>query len=237
MQNSKYVVNLIDLQNIYTSATGESSAQQIQEMVQYATKTTATDFLCNFTTGAGINVLSDMTTGTLTVAGTLTASNFISSNSNLYVSGDLGVSAVYDTLYNPPISLSGSIYTLAPVVAGSNDSATFTVARSGPYQIQTLLRVGGSAPTIETTGYLRGYLYDTTNSSNVAFGEQTISGSGLVGPDPSTGTIDYVYQTNVSLLSNSTYRYTFLSRNGAGGAGTWSLGTGSQLAVRVWALC
>lgn len=236
MQSSKYVVNLIDLQNIYTSATGESSSQQIQQMVQYETKTTATDFLSNFTTGAGISVLSDMTTGTLTVAGTLTASNFISSNSNLFVSGDLGVSTVYDTLYNPPVVGLGTIYSNGPVVAGSNDGATFTVARSGIYQIQSRLRVGGSVPIVEAAGYINGFLYDVTGSSNVPYAQQTISGSGLVGPDPSTGVIEYSYLTNANLTANTTYRYTVLTRNGAGGAGTWNLGTSSGLDVRLFRL-
>lgn len=236
MQNSKYVVNLIDLQNIYTSATGESSAEQLQQIVQYQTKTVATDFLSNFTTGAGISVLSDMTTGTLTVAGTLTASNFISSNSNLYVSGDLGTSAVYDTLYNPPVVGLGAVYSNGPVVAGSNDGASFTVARSGIYQIQTLLRVGGSAPVIETAGYINGFIYDVTNSSNVPFTQQTISGSGIVGPDPSTELIEYSFSTNTNLLSNTSYRYTILTRNGSGGAGTWNLGSGSELITRLFRL-
>ena len=242
MQNSKYVVNLIDLQNIHTSATGESAAQQLQEMIQYATKTTATDFLSNFTTGAGINVLSDMTTGTLTVLGTLTTSNFISSNSNIYVSGDIGESAVYDTLYNPPIvavagsNTGGAIFSLTPFVAGSNDGANFTVARSGIYQIQTRLRIGGSAPTINTAGYIQGYVYDTIGSSNMPFSQQTISGSGIVGPDPSTEVIEYEYITNANLLSNNAYRYTVLTRNGAGGAGTWDLGSASLLDVRLFRL-
>ena len=242
MQNPKYVINLIDLQNIQTSVTGESSIQQIQDMVNYQTKTTATDFLSNFTTGAGISVLSDMTTGNLTVLGTLTASNFISSNSNLYVSGDLGTSTVYDTLYNPPVvaisgsNTGGAIFSIAPFVAGSNNGANFTVARSGIYQIQTRLQIGGSAPTINTAGYIQGYIYDTIGSSNVPFSQQTISGSGIVGPDPSTSVVEYEYLTNANLTSNTTYRYTVRTRNGAGGAGTWSLGTSSGLDVRLFRL-
>jgi len=242
MQNSKYVINLIDLQNINTSVTGESAAQQLQDMVQYATKTVSADFLCNFTTGANINVLSDMTTSNLTVAGTLTASTIISSNSNLFVSGDLGPSSVYDTLYNPPVvavsgsNTSGSVFSLGPFVAGSNNGLNFTVSQSGIYQIQTRLRVGGSAPTINIAGYIQGYVYDTIGSSNVPFSQQTISGSGLIGPDPSSDSIEYEYITNANLTSNNAYRYTVLTRSGAGGAGTWNLGTGSLLDVRLFRL-
>jgi hypothetical protein len=242
MQSSKYVINLIDLQNINTSVTGESSTQQLQDMVQYATKTVSADFLCIFTTGANINVLSDMTTSNLTVAGTLTASTFISSNSNIFVSGDLGASSVYDTLYNPPVvavsgsNTGGAVFSLGPFVAGSSNGSNFTVSRSGIYQIQTRLRVGGSAATINTAGYINGFLYDVTGSSNVPFSQQTISGSGIVRPDPSTGVIEYEYITNANLTANSTYRYTVLTRNGAGGAGTWNLGTSSLLDVRLFRL-
>jgi len=236
MQNPKYVINLIDLQNIQTSVTGESSIQQIQDMVNYQTKTVATNFLSNFTTGTSISVLSDMSTGNLVVAGTLTASNFISSNSNLFVSGDLGTSTVYDTLYNPPVVAAGTVFSLTPFVAGSNNGANFTVARSGIYQIQTRLRIGGSAPTINTAGYIQGYVYDTVGSSNVSFSQQTISGSGIVGPDPSTSVVEYEYITNANLLSNNAYRYTVLTRNGAGGAGTWALGSASLLDVRLFRL-
>ncbi len=242
MQDPRYVINLIDLQNINTSASGESATQELQDMVQYSTKTVATDFLCNFTPGVGINVLSDMITGSLTVTGTLTASNFISSNSNITISGDLGPSSVYDTLYNPPVvpisgsNTNGTIFTLSPFVAGSNNGSNFTVPRSGIYQIQTRLTIGGSAPTINTAGYIQGYLYDTTGSSNVPFSQQTISGSGIVGPDPSTSAVEYEYLTNANLTSNSTYRYTVLTRNGAGGAGTWNLGSSSSFDVRLFRL-
>ncbi len=242
MQNSKYVINLIDLQNINTSATGESATQEIQNMVQYSSKTVAADFLCNFTPGANINVLNDMVTSSITVIGTLIASNFVSSNSNIFVTGDQGSSKVYDTLYNPPVvsvtgsNTGGNIYSLAPFIAGSNNGSNFTVSQSGIYQIQTRLRVGGSVPTIESAGYIRGYLYDTIGTSNVAFSEQTISGSGIVGPDPSTDMIEYEYITTTNLLSNNTYRYTVLTRSGAGGAGTWNLGSSSALDVRLFRL-
>lgn len=242
MQNPKYVVNLIDLQNIQTSLTGENTVSTIQSMVNYPTKTVYTDFISNFTTGNSISVQADMTTSNLTVLGTLITSNFISSNSNLFVSGDLGESTVYDTLYNPPVisvagsNTGGAIFSLGPFVAGSNNGANFTVSQSGIYQIQTRLRVGGSAPTINTAGYINGLLYNVTGSSNVPFAQQTISGSGIVGPDPSSGLIEYSYLTNASLTSNTTYRYTVFTRNGAGGAGTWNLGTGSLLDARLFRL-
>ena len=54
-------------------------------MVNYPTKTVYTDFISNFTTGNSISVQADMTTSNLTVLGTLITSNFVSSNSNLFV--------------------------------------------------------------------------------------------------------------------------------------------------------
>lgn len=236
MQNPKYVINLIDLQNIQTSATGESAVQQLEDIVQFATKTVAADFLSNFTPGVGVNVLSDMNVGSLTVAGTLTASSFISGNSNIFVSGDLGESTVYNTLYNPPVVSISQIYSNAPVVAGSNDGAIFTVPQSGIYQLQTLLRVGGSVPVINTAGYINTFLFDVSGSSNVPSAQQTISGSGLIGPDPSSSVIEYTYQNIFNLTASTSYRYTVLTRNGAGGAGTWNLGSSSALNTQLFRL-
>ena len=261
MQNSKYVVNLIDLQNIQTSVNGESQLQQVISIVDYNTKTVYTDNLSNFTVGSNINVYSDLnasnntiyasniiitdsfevtgpitTTSNITTTGAITASSLIVSNVTL------GTSSVYDRLYNPPVvsvagsNVGGAIYSLSPIVAGSNDASNFTVSQSGIYQIQTRLHVGGSAPTIEAAGYINGFLYDVTSSSNVPFAQQTISGSGLIGPDPSSGLIEYNYLTNATLTSNTTYRYTVLTRNGAGGAGAWDLGTTSALDVRLFRL-
>jgi hypothetical protein len=261
MQNPKYVINLIDLQNIQTNTSGESSIQQLTSIVDYNSKTVYTDNLSNFSIGNSITFLSDInasnntiyasniivtdsfevigdlvTSSNVTSTGTISASSFIVSNISL------GVSSVYDTLYNPPVvavsgsNTGGSVFSLGPFVAGSSNGSNFTVSQSGIYQIQTRLRVGGSAPTINTAGYIQGYIYDTIGSNNVPFSQQTISGSGIVGPDPSSDSIEYEYITNTNLLSNNAYRYTILTRNGAGGAGTWNLGTGSLLDVRLFRL-
>jgi hypothetical protein len=261
MQNPKYVINLIDLQNIQTNTSGESSIQQLTSMVDYNSKTVYTDNLSNFSIGNSITMLSDInasnntiyasniivtdsfevigplvTSSNVTSTGTISASSFTVSNASL------GTSTVYDTLYNPPVvavsgsNTGGSLFSLAPFVAGSNNGSNFTVSQSGIYQIQTRLRVGGSVPTIETAGYINGFIYDVTGNSNVSFSQQTISGSGIVGPDPSSESIEYVYNTITNLTSNNNYNYTVLTRSGAGGAGTWNLGTDSLLDVRLFRL-
>ena len=242
MQNPKYVVNLIDLQNIQTSLTGQNPVSTLQSMVNYPTKTVNTNFISNFTTGNSISVQADMITSNLTVLGTLITSNFVSSNSNLFVSGDLGESTVYDTLYNPPVVAvpgpygGNRIYQFGPFVAGSNNGTLFTVPQSGIYQLQTRLRVGGSAPIIETAGYIKGYLFNNTTSLPVDIAQQTISGSGIVGPDPSSDSVEYIYNTNTNLTSNTVYNYIVLSRNGVGGAGAWDLGTQSLFEVFLYRL-
>ena len=73
---NQYVVNLVDLQNIATSITGNASNQAItqlqadvgnlQQMVNYNTKTVSTDTLTEFTQGHGINVISELTTTSIT---------------------------------------------------------------------------------------------------------------------------------------------------------------------------
>ena len=58
-----YIVNLVDLQNINTSITGvnvlsqlQTDVANIQEMVQYTTKTLAADILTNFTEGQQVQI-------------------------------------------------------------------------------------------------------------------------------------------------------------------------------------
>ena len=66
-----FIVNLVDLQNIATSITGLNQLSQlqidvanIQEMVQYETKTIAADTITNFTPGYDIQIIGNTTSNT-----------------------------------------------------------------------------------------------------------------------------------------------------------------------------
>jgi hypothetical protein len=77
-----YVVNIVDLQNIAISITGDPSGSSaisklqtdvgnLQEMVLYETKTLAADVITNFTPGNTLQVATTSTGGTTFTSGTL----------------------------------------------------------------------------------------------------------------------------------------------------------------------
>jgi len=79
--NNQYVVNLVDLQSIAISITGnpsgpgaiqqlQSDVGNLQEMVDYTTKTIKVDAINEFTPGHGIELLANLTTLTTTATTT-----------------------------------------------------------------------------------------------------------------------------------------------------------------------
>jgi len=80
-----FVVNIVDLQNIANSITGQTPLSQLQtnvanlqQMVQFDTKTVAADILTSFTTGQDIQVIG--TLNQTSVSGVQTTSNSMSLN-------------------------------------------------------------------------------------------------------------------------------------------------------------
>ena len=85
-----FIVNIVDLQNIATSITGQTPLSQletevanIQKMVQFDTKTIAADIITNFTAGQDIQVIGTLNNTTITqnsINGIETTSNSMSLN-------------------------------------------------------------------------------------------------------------------------------------------------------------
>ena len=145
---SPFVVNIVELQNIATSITGAaggsaglSQVQQdvanIQQMVNYDTKTIAADVLSNFTNSRDIQVLANLNL----------SNTFIYSNSNIVSFGTTASSQAtssLNTLINTSIS-----------------SISFTVAGTTPLEITSTGNLHfTSSPTYFSTGVdITGWLY------------------------------------------------------------------------------
>lgn len=145
---SPFVVNIVELQNIATSITGAaggsaglSQVQQdvanIQQMVNYDTRTIAADVLSNFTNSFDIQVLANLNL----------SNSVIYSNSNIVSFGTTASSQItssLNTLINTSIS-----------------SISFTVAGVTPLEITSTGNVHfTSSPTYFSTGVdIAGWLY------------------------------------------------------------------------------
>jgi hypothetical protein len=145
---SPFVVNIVELQNIATSITGAaggsaglSQVQQdvanIQQMVNYDTKTIAADVLSNFTNSRDIQVLASLNL----------SNSVLYSNSNIVSFGTAASSQTtssLNTLINTSIS-----------------SISFTVAGTTPLEITSTGNLHfTSSPTYFSTGVdIAGWLY------------------------------------------------------------------------------
>ena len=145
---SPFVVNIVELQNIATSITGAaggsaglSQVQQdvanLQQMVNYDTKTIAADVLSNFTNSRDIQVLANLNL----------SNTFIYSNSNIVSFGTAASS-----------QLTSSLNTL---INTSISSISFTVAGTTPLEITSTGNLHfTSSPTYFSTGVdIAGWLY------------------------------------------------------------------------------
>jgi hypothetical protein len=220
MQDPKYVINLVELQNINTSASGESVGQEILSMVNFPTKTVFADVLSSFS-GGSIAVGSDLVlSGNISVGGTLTLTSSGAGSSGLTVLGTQGSSAVYDTLYNPPTTFVGNILTASPFT-GSVSGTPFSVTRSGLFYVQLVVTVGTGA-SFAANSYIAGRLVD--NTSVVPSGsQQTLGGGGIA--VPGTGTLTYTCGGVCAITAGLTYTYEITLGAGA------VLGAGSSASV------
>ncbi len=223
MQDPKYVINLVELQNINTSASGESAAQDLTNMVNYQNKTVYTDNLNSFS-GGSIAVGNDLVlSGNITVGGTIITTSEGSGSSGLTVSGVQGVSAVYDTLYNPPVVSLGEVLSISGVSGVGTD---FTLLRSGLFYVQLVVTVGTGA-VLPAGGWFSGGLV-ADGVTSVGGSQQTVVGGSLVAPG--TGVLSWTFGGICSLGTAATYTYNVSS------SGVWNLGTGGGLVASVYRL-
>jgi hypothetical protein len=227
MQDPKYVINLVELQNINTSSTGESALQDIQNMVSYGTKTVSTDFLNSFS-GGDIAVGSGLVlSGNITVGGTIITTSSEAGSSGLTVSGDEGLSAVYDTLYNPPVSVVGNLLAAAPYTGSGVVGTGFTVTRSGLFYVQLIVTVGVGA-VLPAGGLIGGGIF-ANGAAVVSGSQQTVVAASLVAP--ASGTLSWTFGGVCELGTAATYTYQ-LSSSGSG----WNLGTGGGVVATLYRL-
>lgn len=226
MQDPKYVINLVELQNISTSTTGESAVQDIASMVNFGSKTVFTDVLNSFS-GGDIAVGNNLVlSGDITVGGSIITTSTGAGSSGLTVSGVLGTSAVYDTLYNPPVASIGSVLSVAPYSGGSVAGPEFTLTRSGLFYVQLVVTVGVGA-VLPAGGWIQGgFLADGVTA--VAGSQQTVVGASLVAP--LMGTLSWTFGGICSLGVAATYSYN------VGSSGAWNLGAGGGVAVSLFRL-
>jgi hypothetical protein len=192
---SPFIVNIVDLQNIPQSITGDSqssllaSAQasiaNIQQMINVSTHTISVNTIQSYTTGSKIQVLSDLNlnntsiyssgsvlnsgTSAVTIS-TISTVSYISSIS--YISS-LSYISTFSTVYlNQPISTIGGSNTYISV----NDSAsTISFIHAGTPSLQLtstgMLEYISSSTHLSTGVTIHGYLY----VSESGFAKQFVS--------------------------------------------------------------
>jgi len=106
-----YVLNIVDLQNTTTNASGislQASVDQLSQMIDFTNKQVNADTIASFTAGGSITFASP----TVQAAGTTTLSNTDTSDHSLYVYGN-----VYASNYN----------SLCPMIFKVHDDANIEV--------------------------------------------------------------------------------------------------------------
>ena len=171
--NNQYVVNLVDLQSIAISITGnpsgpgaiqqlQSDVGNLQEMVDYTTKTIKVDAINEFTPGHGIEVLANLTT-----VNTTTTTTNQSPTSSMPVQGI--VSFVYSAG-----AFSGSTSGSLPTSFASSVTATgttITITLNPRYSSRYFPNYYGTITWHTPSGYLS---FSIPNSSVVFTGTQLI---------------------------------------------------------------
>jgi hypothetical protein len=150
---SPFVVNIVDLQNIANSITGAPSGSaglsqvqldvaNIQQMVNYETKTIAADILSNFTNGRDIQVQANLNFSNTSI---YSNSNIVSFNT-----GDTSIPTISSLNFNTLISTSGTESTIKFIVAGETP---LEITPTGTLKFM-------SSPTYFSTGVdITGFLY------------------------------------------------------------------------------
>lgn len=147
-----FVVNIVDLQNIANSITGvgsgagaitqlQSDVANLQQMVNYGTKTIAADVLSNFTTANDIQVLANLNL----------------SNTNLYYNSNTVTGSLTESLNTNIIDTSY----LNTYISTTASSIQFSVAGNTTLQITSTGTLKyTSSPTYFSTGVdIAGWLY------------------------------------------------------------------------------
>lgn len=150
-----FVVNIVELQNISNSITGslggsaglsqvQLDVANIQEMVNYNTKTVATDVITNFTNGNDIQVLAN-----LNLSNTSIYSNSNITNLNT-TSAQQTIQPINSLNFNTLISTSATVSSISFIVAGQTP---LQITSTGTLKFM-------SSPTYFSTGVdITGFLY------------------------------------------------------------------------------
>jgi hypothetical protein len=141
---SPFIVNIVDLQNIATGISGTSKDSQlakaqedignIQEMVNYQTKTLSADILTSFTTGQAIDVMANLNLSNTSI---YTNSNLVTLNTDTATVRSLNSIGETET----KISVNPTAQTISFVTAGTQ---SFLMSPSGSAQFANDLYVGGN---------------------------------------------------------------------------------------------
>lgn len=187
-----FVVNIVDLQNIALSITGASTGSAIaqlqadvgnlQEMVDYETKTILVDTISEFTPGHGINVVSNLTTTTTSTTSSTATTTTQGTLGFGYTSGSLTntVNGSLPTTFASSLIISGTTIT---IILSSTYSATYF-----PNYIGSLLWYNGSSYMsfpIPNGNYSGNYPYVNFNGSQIIISNLTNSTLPLITPDSS----------------------------------------------------
>lgn len=173
-----YVVNLVDLQNIAISITGNSygpnailqlqtDVGNLQEMVNYEQKTVFTDTIGEFTSGHGVDIISNLTT---TTSGTTTA---VPSTSTQQYNVQGSMAFVYASGAFTGMSSGALPTSFASSVLATASGTTITITLNPTYSITYFPNYYGTITWYTGSGYSS---FQVPNSNVVFTGSQiTIS--------------------------------------------------------------
>ena len=184
-----FIVNIIDLQNIALSITGNASGTaaitqlqsdvgNLQQMVHYDTKTITTDFLSEYTTGHGIDIV-DTTINTTTVTASSTT-----------IQGTMGFGYITNSLTGTTGSLP-TTFASSTVTSGTTITITLTSTYSianFPNYTGTLLWYTGTTYksfSIPNGQYTGNSPYVDFNGSQINISNLTVATLPSITPDSS----------------------------------------------------
>lgn len=182
---NKYVVNIVDLQNVAMSITGSASGSaaieqlqsdvgNLQEMVNYDTKTIYADILTEFTNGHGIQLMANLVAeNTATISGSTSVPTTVPSTTinNTVTQGSMA--------FNYTGTFSGSSGSLPTSFASSviSSGSSITITLNPTYSPSYFPNYYGTITWYTNSGYIS----STIPSSNTIFtGTQIIVTPGLL---------------------------------------------------------
>lgn len=166
--SSPFIVNIVDLQNIATSITGssqeslltkaQSDIANLQEMVDYTTKTISADFINSFTQSNIIQVLADMN---------LSNTSLYVNNISISSSGSSSISSISSSVSSLSSSIS-SIGGLNSFITVNDLASTITFTTAGIPTLELvstgMLKYTSSSTYFSTGISVGGFLYVSENA-------------------------------------------------------------------------